>query len=385
MERHYFDYAASTPVDKRVEKAMRPYWSKTFGNPGSLHSFGQDASGAVFKAREKIAELINCHYEEIVFTGSATEANNLALCGIVKAARKRGINMPKIIVSDIEHKSVLGSCCPMEYEGVEVVYLPVFKSGVVDLKRLEKELDNRTILVSIMYANNEIGTIEPVEEVSEIVRKYRKNNFYPLIHTDAVQAFNYLDCDVKRLGVDLMTLSSQKIYGPKGIGLLYIKDKLIKENLIFPIIKGGEQENKMRGGTENVPGIIGFAKAAELVYKDREIEVKRLKKLQNYFISQAKNISQEAGLNGDSKNRIPNNINMHFPAEDLLIKLDLEGFATSTGSACSARAYKASHVLKAIKLSKEKAERSIRITMGKPTTKKEIDKLLKALKKVIKK
>ena len=223
MKRYYFDYAASTPVDKEVERAMKPYWSNIFGNPGSLHSFGQDASAAVFGAREKIAELINCHYKEIVCTGSATEANNLVSQGIVKRALRKGIKNLKIITLAIEHESILDTCEDLKKDGIKIIYLPILKSGIVDLKKLKESLDKQTILVSVMYANNQIGSIQPIKEISKIIKDFRKTNNYPLFHTDAAQALNYLDCDVNYLGVDLMTLSSQKIYGPKGIGMLYIR------------------------------------------------------------------------------------------------------------------------------------------------------------------
>ncbi|MBI4992272.1 MAG: cysteine desulfurase [Candidatus Harrisonbacteria bacterium] len=438
MPRCYFDYAASTPVDPEVEKAMKPYWSKVFGNPGALHWFGQEASAAVFKARDTIAKSLGCNYREIIFTGSASEANNLALRGVIKGLgfsvkglvkNKNFKNLtpnpstpyPKIIVSSIEHESILNTCRDLESEGVEVVYLPVSKSGIVDLKKLEAALDERTVLVSVMYANNEIGAIQPIAEIAKIISDFKKglgfrvkglenqnkkNNLYPnpytlypFLHTDAVQAFNYLNCNVNDLGVDLMTLSAQKIYGPKGVGALYVrqglgsrvqglvKNKNFKNltpnpSTLYPIITGGSQEYGLRAGTENVPGIVGFGKAIEIADRLREKENRRLRKLQDYFITQVKKKVPRAQLNGDLKNRLPNNINMYIPGvsgQDLIIRLDLAGFAVSPGSACAARVCKPSQVLKALGYSNERAANSIRITFGRQTKKNEIDKLLKAL------
>ncbi len=459
MNRHYFDYAASTPVDPAVVRAMASFWGEKFGNPGSLHSFGQEASAAVFEARDTIAKSLGCHYSEIVFTGSATEANNLAMRGIVGGMATRignryrqaaefakpshdmgGDNYttkPKIIVSAIEHDSILDTAKELEKDGVEVVYLPVLKNGIADLKKLESALDERTILVSIMYANNEIGTVQPITKISEIIRNFRNSksskltaksleSAYPLFHCDAVQAFNYLNCNVNDLGVDLLTLSSQKIYGPKGVGLLYmrrnskhealnpkqIQNSKFQKNkvsdfgfrisdlqLVAPIVTGGGQERGLRSGTENVPGIVGFAKAVKLVAYSRELETKRLRKLQEYFLKQVKKINSKIELNGDAKNRLPNNINLYIPAksgkdpstssgqgtaQDLVIALDIAGFAVSPGSACSARVCSPSHVLKALGHSDEKAMSGLRITFGRQTDKKSIDLLLGELKKKLK-
>ena len=462
MKRYYFDYAATTPVDPQVEKAMRPFWSDTFGNPGSLHYFGQKASAAVFLSRKKIADILGCSYEEIIFTGSATEANNLVLRGVVRAFYQRITNQerisefvnsesiryslikPKIIVSAIEHESILATARDLELSGeVELVVLPVNRGGIVDLERLKKELDERTILVSIMYANNEMGVIQPISEIAKIIKNFRNrlgimNNesrimergksiihnssfIIPLLHVDASQTFNYLPCNVDELGidphtkrelvpgaqkkddsrygvgVDLMTLSSQKIYGPKGIGALYVRDhqritnqkrinefvnsKSIRYSLIEPMVTGGGQESGLRSGTENVPAIVGFAKAVEIADKLRLKENKRLKELRDYFLKQLKKLSIKTEVNGQMENRLPNNLNIYFPdkkAEDLLIKLDLAGFAVSAGSACSARVNQPSYVIKALGYSEERALNSLRITFGRQTNKKDIDKLLNA-------
>ncbi len=448
MKKYYFDYAASTPVDPGVVRAMMPYYSGIFGNPGSLHKFGQEASAAVFKARNKISKLINCDYREIIFTGSATEANNLAIRGVVKnfynqlitnkyeftnkeigndgirsfAQIRNSLMRPRIITSVIEHESILETCCDLEKEGVEVIYLPVSKNGIVDLKKLKESLNERTVLVSIMYANNEIGSIQPIKEIANIIRNFKNSKLetrnskqiqnsndkilktisdlgfrasdfetaYPLFHCDAVQAFNYLDCDIKELGLDLMTLSSQKIYGPKGVGLLYVKNfgSIGGEKFISPIITGGGQEEGLRSGTENVAGVAGMAEAAQIVFDLKQKESQRLLKLQDYFIKQIKKIFPRVALNGPAigGQRLPNNINIYFrDKKDLIFKLDFAGFAVSGGSACSARLVKPSHVLKAIGSSDEKASESIRISFGRQTTKQGVDKFIKALRKALSK
>lgn len=400
-ERYYFDYAAATPVDPRVERAMRPYWSKLYGNPGSLHWFGQEASAAVFESRSRIAKALGCRYRELVFTGSATEANNLALRGILKSIRyaAAGIRKPKIITSAFEHESVLETCRDLEKEGAEVIYLPVSKEGIVDLKELKNSLDDRTVLVSVMQVNNEVGTIQPILEISRIISEFKgqksgkENPGFPLFHTDAAQAFNYCDCRPENLGADLMTLSAQKIYGPKGVGLLYIKsgDQKFQSASRFnlrAILTGGGQENGLRGGTENVPGIVGFGKAVELAEGLRLGENKRLRDLQRSFWQRTKKALPKVLLNGSFSERIPNNLNLYFPgrsAQDLIIQLDLAGFAVSSGAACSARACQPSHVLSAMGFPAERASGSLRITFGRPTSGKEIKKLFSALKKIIKK
>ena len=465
MDKIYFDYAATTPMDPLVKKAMMPYFSNLpaggFGNPGSLHFFGQEAMAAIDESREKIAATINANFREIIFTGSATEANNLALRGVAKnfgsyraivfqkqnnfapaakfsspsarqsrfagtelaapagcSSKQLALNrnfLPlRIIVSAIEHESILETCRDLEREGVEIIYLPVNKQGIVNLKKLKESLNEQTILVSIMYANNEIGTIQPLFEISKIINDFKKRNFqfsisnfqknsdypitqllnYPLLHTDAVQAFQFLDCDVKKLGIDLMTLSAHKIYGPKGIGLLYVKSQAqnlksqINSKFLSSIITGGGQEFGLRSGTENVPAIIGFAKAVELAVKNREKEIKRIGETANYFLRKLKKIEPKIKINGviNNKLKIPNILNIYFPsqnAQDLLMEFDLNGVAISSGSACSARATKQSHVLKAIGLNAQKIKSSLRFSFGKFTTKEEINRALKIIKTII--
>ncbi len=427
----YFDYAATTPVDPRAVKAMIPYYSDVFGNPGSLHRFGQEASAAVFKARNEISKLINCDYREIIFTGSATEANNLALRGVVnaliqnskipgRAGKNQNYNSkfknnsakqnteilnfdfyslhfrPRIIVLCIEHESVLETAKELEGVGVEVVYLPVSKDGIVDLKKLKNALNERTVLVSIMYANNEVGSVQPIKEISEIISQFKEkkisflkdvflSNIYPLFHCDAAQAFNYLDCDIKNLGVDMITLSSQKIYGPKGVGLLYIKNfgNFQGKKFISPIIIGGGQEEGLRSGTENVAGIVGFAEAAQISFELRKKESERLLKLQNYFLAQLKKLNFSLNGPGMGEKRLPNNLNVYCKRKkDLIFKLDMAGFAVSGGSACSAHIARPSHVLKAMGFSNERASESIRISLGRQTNKKSIDIFLKIFKNI---
>jgi len=376
MKNIYLDYASSTPIATEVVKVMESHWSDTFGNPGSTHWFGQQASGAVFKARQTIASFLDVDYKDILFTSSATEANNLALRGVLKKSKQKN---PRIVVSAIEHESILETCRDLEKEGVEVVYIPVNKEGIVDCKEVERALNKRTILVSIMYANNEIGTIQPVKKIGELIKKYKGEDNYPLFHTDAVQAFQYLPCSIKKLGADLLTLSAHKIYGPKGIGLLCVKDK----GLLAPIITGGGQESGLRSGTENVPYIIGLAKAMELVEKNRNKELRRVGELRDYFWKEMKDVVSDIEMNGSLKNRLPNNINIYFPgrpASDLCIELDIWGLAVSSGTACSARSIKPSYVIEALGGSEDRAFSSLRISLGRYTTKAEIVSALKIFK-----
>lgn len=398
MKRYYFDYAASTPVDKNVFRAMLPYFSQKFGNAGSLHSFGQEAIAAVDNAREIIAKGIGADFRQIIFTGSATEANNLAIKGGFLAAKKyfkkNGIKgKPKIIVSVIEHESVLEPARALIDEGAEVVYLPVDKNGFVSEEALRENLDERTAVVSIMLGNNEIGTIEPIAKFAEIISEFKKNStfyipgskFYPLLHTDAAQAFQYIDCSVDALGVDLMTLSSQKIYGPKGAGALYIRNLPATTFPLQTIISGGNQEFGLRSGTENVPAIVGFAEAAKIVSKMRIREARRVAELKNYFLRGTKKAIPNVFINGtaDKKQTLPHVINLSFPgrpAEELLTRLDLAGFAVSTGSACRSRSAEPSHVILALGYKEERARESLRISFGRDSKKSDILKLVKELR-----
>lgn len=393
------DYAASTPIDKRVKAAMDPYFSKVFGNPGALHWFGQEASAAIFKAREAIAESLGANYKEITFTGSATEANNLAIRGVIKAVRRSGRNKPmRIITSEIEHESVLEICRDLEKDGIEIILIPVSQEGIIDLKKLKAALNENTVLVSVMYANNEIGTIQPIQEIAKIISEFRKqkvknknveNSKFPLFHTDAVQAFQYLNCKPEKLGVDLMTLSAHKICGPKGIGALYANEKKTG-GLITAVTSGGGQERGLRSGTENTAYIVGFTKAIELADQTRDSETNRVKNLRDYLLRGLKKIfasrRTKITVNGSLKNRLPNNLNVYFSghnAADLLIKLDLAGVAVSPGAACSARLARPSYVLEAMGFSDARCSGSLRISLGRQTTMQDIDKTLKIMLKIV--
>jgi len=389
-KRLYFDYAASTPVDPRVEEAMRPYFGLKFGNPGSLHSFGQEAIAALDRSREIIASAVGVGFREIIFTGSATEANNLALRGVVGGAfsswEKTSLRKSRVIVSVIEHESVLETVCDLEREGLDVVYLPVSREGVVDLKKLEKSLNSRTALVSIMYANNELGTVQPIREIAGIIKEFRAKNAtpYPLFHTDAVQAFQFLDCNLENLGVDLMTLSAHKIYGPKGIGVLCARSPLG----LKPVIAGGGQEFGLRSGTENVPLAVGFSRAVELAVHSRDAERKKLYGFTRLLWDGIKAIVPRAEMNGvsmESDSRLPNILNVYFPgweAQDIMTRFDLFGLAVSGGSACSSRSSKPSHVLSALGLGNERARQSIRFSLGRPTKKNHIGTALRIVKNI---
>ena len=387
MKRFYFDYAATTPIDPEVLKEINSNLRNNFGNPGSLNFFGQTAMAIVDKSREKIAKSIGADFREIIFTGSATEANNLALRGAIKNVKTKN-KKSRIIISSSEHGSVLETARDLEKEGIEVIYLKVSKNGIVDLKQLKKYLNERTVLVSIMYANNETGSILPIERIIKIV-KNRENP--PLFHTDAVQALQFLDCNVKNLGVDLMTLSAHKIYGPKGIGALYVRNSQPITYNLQPIITGGKQEFGLRSGTENVAAIAGFAKAIELADKNRQKEKKRIFLLSQYFLKEIKKIVPGAQLNASKAERLPNILNIAFPiaflgydAESLLIKFDLNGIAVSRGSACMARSSQSSYVLKEMGISESEQRSSLRFSFGRFITKEEMSKALKIIKKILK-
>lgn len=374
MSKIYLDYAATTPLDPKVLRAMLPYLKKDFGNPSSIYNFGQQALGAINEARQIVADFLGCSAAEIVFTGSATEADNLAIFGVVKAVK---ISKPHIITSQIEHHAVLEPCQGLAKEGVEVTYLPVDKEGLVRVADVKKAIKQNTVLVSIMYANNEIGTIQPIAEISKVL----KGGI--LFHTDAVQAANYLECNVQKLGVDLLTLSGHKIYGPKGVGALFIK----KGTKIAPLIYGGGHENGLRSGTENVAGIVGLAQAIKEI-QDPKIKLQniRIKHLRDKIIKNVLKIIPDAKLNGSDSQRLPNNINFSFEGaegEAMVIALDQKGIAVSTGSACSSKTLEPSHVLLALGLSDISAHTSLRITLGRQTTEKEVEKLLKVLPQVI--
>jgi cysteine desulfurase len=369
----YLDYAATTPTDPRVLKEMLPFFNKKFGNTMSLHSFGREAKLAAEKAREKVASLMNAEASEIIFTGSATESDNFALKGIAFANKEKGKH---IIVSSIEHHSVLDTAKWLEKQGFEVTYLPVDKYGLVNPSEVEKSIRKDTILVSIMHANNEIGTIEPIEEIGKICSEH---GVY--FHTDAAQSYGKIPVDVKKMNVDLLTASAHKIYGPKGVGLLYLR-KGVK---IEPLLHGGGHEFGLRSSTLNLPGIVGFGAAAEIAKKEMKKEGKRIEKLRRRLEKGVLKI-ENSHLNGHPEKRLPNIANFWFDfieGESLIMSLDIKGIAASTGSACSSESLEPSHVLLAIGLKHHQAHGSLRLSLGRWTKKEEIDYVLKVLPEVV--
>lgn len=389
MKRIYLDYAATTPIDKEVLKAMTPYFSLNFGNPSSIHSFGQEAIAAVDEAREKIAKLLNCDFSEIIFTGSATESNNLAITGLLKAHKEnlKTENKLHIISTNIEHESVLEPIKELKKCGNKATYLKADKNGLINIGDLKKEIKNNTVLVSVIYANNEIGTIQPVKEIGRLLEKInikRREQNLPKIyfHTDAVQALQFLECRPDWLKVDLMTFSGHKIYGPKGIGALYVR----KNTPLAPVILGGGQEFGLRSGTENVSSIVGLCEAFARSFKNRELRSNRVFKLRDKLLNYIIKNNKKVKINGSLKNRLPNNLNLRFIGisnEMLLIALDQAGLAVSAGSACSSGALEVSHVLTAIGLTEKQAKESVRITLGKNTTEKEIVKTAIVINKIV--
>ena len=376
IKRIYLDYAATTPVDPRVVKAMSSYWAEKFGNAMSIHSFGQEAKQALEQSREKVADLIGAKLSEIIFTSSATESNNLALKGVGLANKNKGKH---IIISQIEHPCVMETAKWLEKQGFEITRLSVDKYGLVNPKELEKAIKKETILVSIIHASNEIGTIQPIQKIGKICKEKRV-----YFHTDAVQSFGKIPIDVNKMNISLLTASSHKMYGPKGVACLFVKEGI----RIEPILHGGGQESGLRSSTVNVPGIVGFAQACKIAKKEMEKEGQRLAVLRDKLINGVLKKINNSHLNGSPKNRLPNNINFRFDGvegESIVIHLDLLGIAVSTGSACSSANLEPSHVLLALGLKPEETHGSLRITLGKWTTEKEINYLLKVLPEVIKK
>lgn len=385
----YLDHSATTPIDPEVLAAMLPYLKETFGNASSAHSFGQEAMKGVDWAREIIAEFLGSKPKEIIFTSGATESDNLAIRGVIAAIKKKfGDKKLHIITSSIEHPAILEPCREMEKDGVRVTYLPVTSKGLVQAEDVKKAVNEETVLVSIMYVNNEVGTIQPVAEIGKIVKELRservgKGNKLPLaFHTDAVQAVSYCNSKVDELGVDMISISGHKIYGPKGIGALYVREG----TPIGPIQFGGHHERGIRAGTLNVSGIIGLGKAIEIVNRQQKAESSKIKKLRDKLITGVLKNIPESQLNADLEQRIPSNAHLSFrnvEGESVLLTLDLEGIAVSTGSACSSGSLSPSHVLLAMGLSEEIAHGSLRITLGRFTTEKEINRLLEILPQII--
>ncbi len=374
MKKVYLDYAATTPVDPRVLKAMQPFFNKKFGNTMSLYSLGLEAKKALEDSRKTVAKFIKAKPEEIVFTGSATESINFVLKGIAFANKEKGKN---IITSSIEHHAVLETCKWLEKQGFEITYLPADKYGFINLIQLENAIRKDTILVSIMHANNEIGTIEPIKDIGKIC-----SNHDIYFHTDAVQSFGKIPIDVNKMNIDLLSLSAHKFYGPRGVGATFIR-KGVK---IEPLLHGGGHEFGLRSSTSNVAGIVGLAKAVELRKKEMRSEAKKLTKLRDRLIEEVLKI-EDSHLNGHPKMRLPNNANFWFSfieGEALVVQLDSYGIMGSTGSACSSNTLEPSHVLRAIGLKHEEAHGSLRLSLGKYTTKTDIDYVIKVLPKVVK-
>lgn len=356
IKRVNMDYTAGKPVDPRAIEEMLPYMRTSYGNPSSLHVAGQDAKRSLDEARVKVAELINAEKaESIIFTSGATESNNLAIKGVAYRNKDKGT---KIITSSVEHMSVVNPIKFLTTKGFEAVFLPVDKYGTVDLDSLEKELDEKTILVSIVYANGEIGTIEPIEEISKIV--HAKN---VLLHVDATAAAGQVPIDAQALGIDLLTISSNDIYGPKGVGALYVKDGVRVE----PLFHGGGQEKGLRSGTENIPGIVGFGKAAEVAKAEMQSNVEKLTKLRDRLIEGLLNQVPFTFLNGHPTNRLPDNVSVRYSfveGESILLSLEMNGVSVSSGSACTSKTLEPSHVLLATGLKHEEAHGSIMFTLG---------------------
>lgn len=419
LKKIYLDYAATTPIDPEVKKAIEPYLEDKFGNPSSMHSLGQEARVAVDKSRETVADFLGCNFTEVFFTSGATEANNLAIKGVVNKFQVLGFKFRVgIITNKIEHKSVLKPIENLEKAGlIDAAYPPVDKNGVADISNLKNEIKENTALISVMYVNNETGAIQSIKEISAIIQEWKSRNKskfgiqYPLFHIDAVQAARHLSLNVRELGCDLLSISSHKIYGPKGVGALYVKEG----TPIAPLIEGGGQEMGLRSGTENIAGIAGFSRAIELIKSSisnfsaqggpasgwqfsisnkklnskSEIRNKpQILNIRNYFEENLLKEIKDISINGKDASRAPHISNVLFrgvDAETLLIALDEMGIMASSGSACQAKAIEPSHVLLAMGLSKKEVMSSVRFSFGKFTTKEEIDKVLEILPEMVEK
>ncbi|UCH31437.1 MAG: cysteine desulfurase [Candidatus Bathyarchaeota archaeon] len=376
MKMIFMDHTSGMPVDSNVVEAMIPYFNTLYGNPSSLHSFALEAKKGLKKARENVANLVNADKNgKIIFTSGATESNNWAIRGIAVRNKERGKH---IITTSIEHMSVINVCKYLMQQGFKVTFLPVDKYGIVDLGALERKLTEETILVSVMYANGEIGTIEPIHEISKIV--HARNSY---LHVDATAAIGQISIDVQKEGIDLLTISSNDIYGPKGVGALYIR----KGTRLAPFVLGGGQEQGLRSGTENLPGIVGMGKAAELAKTEMKTESKRLSKLRDQFINKLLQSIRYSFLNGHPKKRLPNNVAIRFnfiEGESMLLNLNIAGVAASSGSACTAKTLEPSHVLRAIGLKHEEAHGSLLFTLGKQNTEEDVNYVVKLLPDIVK-
>jgi len=374
MKKIYLDNAATTPTDTRVLQAMLPYFTEVYGNPSSLHAFGQEAKHAIEDARYGIAAFIGAKPEEIIFTSGGTESNNCAIKGIAYARREKGNH---IITSKIEHHAILEPCHSLEKQGFEITCIPADKHGLVDPADVEKAITEKTILISIMHANNEIGTIQPIAEIGKIARG--KGVYF---HTDAVQTLGHLPIDVNDLNVDILSASGHKLHGPKGVGILYVR----KGVRMHPFMHGGDQEKGRRASTHNVPGIVGFGKAVELAKAEMGKEIEQLTFLRDKLIKGIISTIGFTRLNGHPTQRLPNNVNVsisYVEGESMLLNLDMEGIACSTGSACTSSSLEPSHVLMAIGLPHELAHGSLRFTLGRPTSEDDIVYVLAVLPAIV--
>jgi len=374
MHRIYLDYAATTPVHPNVVKAMLPYFSEAFGNPSSIYRYGQEARETVESSRAEVASLIAAQPEEIVFTSGGTEADNLSIEGVALANADKGRH---IITSAIEHHAVLETCLSLKNTGFIITVLPVDETGMVSPDDVRQAIKDDTILISVMHANNEIGTIQPIAEIGRIAREA---DVY--FHTDAVQTAGHIPINVDEMGIDLLSISAHKLYGPKGVGALYIREG----TKINPIIHGGEQERKMRASTENVPGIAGFGQAVKIARGEMDKETKQISFLRDKLIRGIKEKIADVRLNGHPENRLPNNVNMsidYVEGEAMCLSLDLEGICAATGSACNSSSGEPSHVLLAIGLPHQQAYGSLRFTLGKWTIEEDIDQVLEVLPRIV--
>lgn len=374
------DYAATTPLKKEVLEKMLPFFVEKFGNPSTIYEFGQESRRAIDGSRKDIADILHCAPKEIIFTGSGTESVNFALRGVAEVYKDTGKH---IVTLKTEHQAVLHTCEYLEKNGYSITYLDTEKDGLVDLEKLKSAIRPDTILVSIMMANNEIGVIQDIQKIGEILKQMRKKeSVLPVFHTDACQAVGFLDIDLRTLGVDLLSFNGGKIYGPKGVGVLYIR----KGVRVIPQIQGGGQEYRLRAGTENVPAIIGMGEAFKLAVAERERESKRLEQLRDLLIEGIEKNIPKVYLNGHRKKRLPNNVNFSFEGiegETILLRLDMEGICVSSGSACTSGTVDPSHVLLAIGVPYEIAHGSVRFSLGKDTTREEVLYVIEKMKEVV--
>ncbi len=372
----YMDHAGTTPLAPEVLRAMTPYFTELFGNPSSIHAVGQEARYALDEARERVARVLNCRPREVVFTGGGTESDNTAIVGVATALQETGNH---IITTSVEHHAVLHTCQHLESQGYDVTYLPVDSKGIVPPESVLRAITDRTTLVSVMYANNEIGVVNPIAEIAQAVKQRATElSRTILLHTDAVQAAGYLDLDVRKLGVDLLSLSGHKFHGPKGTGVLFIR----RGAPFLPFLLGGGQERERRSGTENIPGIVGLSVALENANSQREEAGRHCAALRDRIVEQVLSRVPGSRLNGHPTQRLPNNANFSFPGvegEPILLGLDMAGIAASSGSACSSGSLEPSHVLLALGQSAEVARGSLRLTLGKDNTEEQVDYLLSVL------